>query len=88
MTNNTQINWQDAEVCPVHNGTIKAEYEFGSKSQPAATLATYKGCSCCTVIAHDPFLMGETTATYHTSYDNAKSKALYLKALHSRATRW
>jgi hypothetical protein len=87
MTNNTQIDWRDTDNCPVHRGTVKAEYDFGSPAQPAATLNTYNGCQCCTVIAHDPYLCGLTSATYHTSYSGAQAQATYLKQQHRAKTR-
>ena len=80
---NTQIALRDNELtdefdnCPVHNTPAAREYDFGSRSFPAATITIYSGCNCATCIKHDDLM---SDVSYHTSYQSAASRAAYLKA--------
>ena len=58
------------DVCPVHEGELKAEYNFGMMD---ATVYTFVGCSC--AVAYDSERGFYKGACYFTSYPNAEGYA-------------
>lgn len=59
------------DVCPVHGGDVKKRYGFGSSMTGETDVYVFTTCRCAVAVRHDPVGTYESTATYHTSYDNA-----------------
>lgn len=77
--------YEITDECPVHGGTVKREYTFGRYQD--ATVYTYTNCSCAGCLHADPYKLGEDSATYHTSWRSAQSKAQYAKQVNTAANR-
>jgi hypothetical protein len=63
-----------SDACPVHDTPVRRIYDFGYHGD--AEVITYSGCSCAVCIKHEDLL---SDATYHTNYQDAASRAEYIK---------
>ncbi len=57
--------------CPKHGTAHKKTYTFGSTMSAETSVCVFYGCKCAVAVRHDPVGTYDSSATYHTSYDNA-----------------